>query len=103
MRTKYYFKNYDDEICYSKEYFDNHMKEENTTKIEVYEAIPEIIGGGIFWCKTYSFCGEDTSKTCGKNNCKEYTPRNNKNRVCKHHRHRLYTHGNKITLHLKEN
>lgn len=77
------------------------MKQNDLTDIEVYEAVPEIIGGGIFWCIKHEFCGDDTSDTCGKANCKDYEPRNKVSGVCKRHRHWLYNHGDKLTLKYK--
>src|SRR5680860_876890 len=96
-RTNFYFKHSDSEICKTRAYFDNYMEQNNLTEIEVFEAIPEIIGGGIFWCKHEAFCGDDSSETCGKQ-CSAYTPRNGKSGCCKYHTHWLYTHGDKITL-----
>lgn len=97
-REKYYFKYSDSEMCYNKKYFDNYMQENGLTEIEVFEAMPEIIGGGIFWCKKHSFCGNGTTGTCGKRNCNDYEPRNKVSGVCIHHTCWLYTHGNKIIL-----
>ena len=97
-RTKFYFKHRDSEICKTKAYFDIYMEQNKLTEIEVFEAEPEIIGGGIFWCKEHLFCGDGTTDTCGKANCKDYEPRNKISGGCKHHTHWLYSHGNKITL-----
>lgn len=101
MKTKYYFKTNDSEICYSIEYFNNYMEEHNLSEMEVYIAIPGIIGDGVFWCKEHLFCGDTTSETCGKNNCNDYEPRNKISGVCKHHTHWLHSHGDKLTLKYK--
>ena len=100
MKTQYYFKHKDSEICYTKEYFNDYMRENNIKQYDVYKGISERIGGGIFWCKEHSFCGGDTNDTCGKKNCKNYSPRNKISGVCKHHTSWLYTHGDIITLKL---
>lgn len=97
-KEKYYFKYNDSERRYSKSYFDIYMKENNLEEIEVYEAIWERIGGGVFWCKEHSFCGDETKDTCGRSNCKEYQPRNKISGVCKHHSCWFYVHGDKIVL-----
>lgn len=99
-RNKLYFKNKNAEICYDFRYFEQYMKENNLSEMEVFEAQPEIVGGGIFFCNKHSFCGDDTSETCGRNNCEDYCPRNKENGVCVHHRHVLYTYGEKTTLKL---
>lgn len=100
MKNKFYFEYSDSEMCYDKSYFDDKMKSGDKTEIEVFKAIPEIPGDGIFWCKEHSFCGDDTSDCCGKKNCEDYSPRNKISGVCKHHTHWLYTHGKKVTLKL---
>ena len=100
MKQQYYFKHSDSEICKTVVYFYRYMEQNNLTEIEVFKAEPEIIGGGVFWCKEHLFCGDGTTETCGKSNCKDYEPRNKISGVCKHHTHRLYTHGDKITLKL---
>ena len=94
----FYFKHNDSEVCYNKAYFNDYIKRHKLTEIDVFEAIPERIGGGVFWCKEHLFCGDGTNGTCGKSNCKEYEPRNKVNGCCKYHTSRLYTHGDKITL-----
>lgn len=97
-KPKFYFRNIDAEICYTRDYFYDEMEEYRLTEMEVYEADPEIIGSGIFWCKEHEFCGDNTNDTCGNDNCNEYEPRNKISGVCKHHTHHLYTHGEKVTL-----
>ena len=72
--------------------------EEGETEIDVFEAIPDRPGDGIFWCKEHEFCHDDTTDTCGNDNCKDYEPRNKISGCCKHHRCWLHTHGDKVTL-----
>lgn len=96
--NKFYFLDAESEICYNKLYFTNYMNRNKLPKIEVYKAIPEIIGGGIFWCKKHSFCGDDSRQSCGKSNCQDYIPKNGISGACRHHTHWLYTHGEKVIL-----
>jgi len=98
MNTKFYFQYENSEMCMTRAYFDNYMEQNKLTEMEVFEARPEIPGGGVFWCKEHLFCDDDTKYTCGKINCKEYEPRNKISGVCKHHAHWFYKHGDKITL-----
>jgi len=99
MKPKFYFKNGDSELCYPEEYFKKYMKEHHLTEMEVFKAIPEITGGGVFWCKEYDFCGDDSREYCGKQ-CDKYEPKNKKSGVCRHHTHWLYNHGEKIKLYI---
>ena len=100
MKIKYYFKNSDSEICYDLNYYMNYMRNNNLNEIDVFEAIPTIIGHGIFWCKEHAFCGDDSREFCGINNCNEYKPKNKISGACMHHTHWLFEHGNKIILKL---
>ena len=100
---QYYFKYSDSELCYNIAYFINYMKEHCLEEIEVYKAVPEIIGGGVFWCIEHQFCGDGTKEYCGKNNCKQYEPRNKISGVCKNNRDILYQNGDKIKLKLNSN
>ena len=97
-RTKFYFKSSDSEICFNFPYFNRYMEQNKLTEIEVFEAEPEIIGGGVFWCKEHLFLGDRTTDICGKKSCKDYKPRNKISGVCKHHTHWLYSQGKKIIL-----
>jgi hypothetical protein len=101
MKTKFYFKRKSSITCKSIEYFDKYMKDNNLSEIEVYEAIPEIIGGGIFWCKKHKFCGDKDFLLCGKSDCSDYSPRNWINGICRYHSRVTYNHGEKLTLRLK--
>ena len=96
MKTQFYFKKQDSEICYDKKYFQDYMNENGLTEMEVFEAIPEKING-IFWCKYYCSCGNKGEDGCGKD-CPHYTPRNGKSGCCKYYTNILYTHGEKIIL-----
>lgn len=92
----YYFEYDDSEFCYTKEYFEDHMRENDLKEIEVFEACRDKMDG-IFWCKEHYFCGDDSKDTCGRQ-CDEYEPRNKISGCCRHYSTRLYVHGNKITL-----
>ena len=96
MKTQFYFKDIDSEMCYTKDYFIDHMKYNDLKEIEVYNAEKEKIDG-VFWCKTQLFCGDDSRDTCGRQ-CHEYNPRNGISGCCKHYTTQLYVHGNKIIL-----
>lgn len=96
MKQQFYFENEDAEICYTEDYWKDHMRMEGTAKIEVMQAVPDKIPG-IFWCKNDAFCGDDSSQTCGKQ-CNAYAPRNGKSGCCKYYTTRIYLHGDKITL-----
>ena len=98
---RYYFHTYDDEICYNEEYWQQFMKAEELTEIEVFEAVPEKFYDQ-FWCKQYATVGQKDNKTCGKV-CKKYAPRNGKNGCCKHYSTKVFGHGKKVTLNLINN
>lgn len=96
MKTKLYFESEDHEICCTKEYFQQHMKDEGLTEMEVFEAIPDSIPN-IFYCKELMFCGDTSEDSCGFQ-CKDYKPRNGKSGCCKHYTKKLYEHGEKVTI-----
>jgi len=96
MKTKYYFKHSDSELCYSENYFQERMKEYGLNELEVFEAIPDKFDG-IFWCKEHLFSGDGTKDYCGKQ-CDEYKPRNGKSGCCIHHSTKMYEHGNQVIL-----
>lgn len=97
MKEEYYFEHKDSHICYTSDYFKNLMKESDQQEIEVYEAIRDKPGGGVFWCQHDSFVGWDSAETCGKQ-CNAYTPRNGKNGRCKYHKTTLFYHGDKVKI-----
>ncbi|GAG32905.1 unnamed protein product, partial [marine sediment metagenome] len=73
---KYYFKHSDSKIRYKKTYFNEYMKDNSLTEIEVFEAVKERITD-VFWCKIECLPSEDSADTCGKQ-CINYEPRNGK-------------------------
>ncbi len=93
---KFYFKYRDSEICKTKDYFIDYMKNNNLNEIEVYKAEPEKVTG-IFWCQVECFCGDDSADTCGKQ-CLNYEPRNKVSGRCRYHSTRLYMCGDKVKL-----
>jgi len=96
MKNKqFYFKHSDSEICYQENHFTSELNVGES--IQVFEAHSDRIGGGIFWCREYLFCGDDSSETCGRQ-CKDYEPRNGKSGCCRHYSTILYVHGEKVTL-----
>lgn len=95
MKKKYYFENEDAEHCYTEEYFQDAMRNDELTEIIVLEAIPAKISESEFiYCKEIETVGE--KKECGKS-CPDYEPRNGKNGMCKN-RGKLYEHGDEVTL-----
>lgn len=88
MSKEFYFKYKDAELCYSKEYFIDKMKERGVTEIEVFEGLP-FKSKGIFWCSEQCFCGDNSYYTCGKQ-CDDYKPRNGKSGCCKYYKTSLY-------------
>ncbi len=96
MKQQFYFKNEDSEICYTKDYFLDEMKDEKIAEMTVMEAVLDK-SPGIFWCKEHFFCGDNSQDTCG-NQCNAYEPRNGTSGCCKHYTTRIYSHGEKIIL-----
>ena len=96
MKKQLYFKEFDSEMCYTKEYFVSYINEKGLKELEVYEAEKEKCSG-VFWCKINFFYGDDSAEYCGKQ-CDNYKPRNGKSGCCKHYTTTLYTKGKKIKL-----
>ena len=94
MRPKYYFRNINDEICYTLDYHLSDAKDEGLKEIELFEAIPEKVEG-FYYCKAVEAPAE--KDFCGKN-CEDYIPRNGKNGMCRHKARFFFTPGNKITF-----
>jgi len=74
MKTKFYFRKEDDEMCYTLEYHIMEAKDEGLEEIELFEAVPDKLDG-FFWCKAVSETTEDGF--CGKQ-CDDYEPKNGK-------------------------
>ena len=97
MKIKYYFKNEDTDICYTKEHFLDEMKENGLTEMEVMEAVPlKSHETEYIWCKAIGEAGD--RGYCGRM-CKSYSPRNGKSGMCKY-QGKFYHHGEKLTLKL---
>lgn len=97
-KNKFYFESIDSEVCYTAAHHLHFLAPGK--EIEVYEAIkykPSDKIKGVFWCGVNTFCGDDSSETCGKQ-CKQYEPRNGVSGCCKHHTTVLYYAGDKVTL-----
>lgn len=95
-----YFRNKESETCHSEAYFQELMKENGLTQVEVYkaEAIKNSMDAlGYFYCTHFQAMG--TKGCCGKI-CDEYSPRNGKSGCCRHVG-RMYWIGETVTLHLK--
>jgi len=93
-KKQYYFSKEQKEQCFTKEYFQEYMKKQNLTDLKVYEA-KRVNGTGFFFCKEFSEMGE-SKESCG-NICEKYSPRNEKNGICKHYGY-VYGQGKEITL-----
>lgn len=97
-KEKYYFENKDATNCYTEEYFQDKMRDNELTEISVLKAVPVKINFSEYiYCKEIGEVGEKSE--CGKN-CPDYEPRNGKNGMCKH-RGKLYELGDKVILKLK--
>ena len=97
MKEKLYFQDVDSESCYTEDWFLEDIRE-GETEVEVFEVISDRPGGGIFWCKEHEFFGDDSSDTCGNDNCTEYEPRKKISGCCKHHSCWGYSSGDNATL-----
>ena len=78
----YYFREDDDEFCYTEETIKEYMQENFIKEMVIYEAKRET-GTGYFFCKEYSETGE-IGESCGRL-CKDYKPLNGKNGRCVHY------------------
>ena len=76
---KIYFKHKDSEMCHSKKYFDQYMKENNIIEMKVYRAEIEY-RTDYFFCRIFQSLGIK-GEYCGVE-CEEYKPRNGKNGRC---------------------
>lgn len=99
--AKKYFTEEDSEFCYEESFYQDLMKEEGLTEIEVFEAERET-GSDFFWCREYGAAFEKSDNACGVSECESYTPRNGKNGICKHNSY-CYTPIKKVTLKLNTN
>lgn len=95
---KYYFESSDSEMCYSIDYFREIMKETGAERMEVYSAV-RLTSSEFFYCKEYYSVGVKSDSECGLK-CKDYSPRNGKNGICKHNRN-PYKVGEKVTITMK--
>jgi hypothetical protein len=90
-----YFEEEDGELCYTAEQI-KERAEPGIKEIEVFQAI-EYKEKGLFWCKTYKICVENSQKTCSKQ-CEGYKPKNGKTGCCKAYTRTLHSHGKKVIL-----
>lgn len=87
----YYFRNLDDERCYTLDYHLSDAKDEGLTEMDLYEAVPEKVNG-FFWCRAVDESAEEGF--CGKD-CEEYEPKNGRSGMCRHKGH-FHTAGQKV-------
>lgn len=89
--SKFYFRGEFDEMCFRLHYHLSDAKSEGLTEIELFEAIPEKVGG-MFWCRAVLEPTEEGY--CGKQ-CEEYEPKNGKSGMCRHKSNTFYGRGPK--------
>ncbi len=92
--SKFYYRSEFDEMCYTLDYHLSDAKDEGLTEIELFEAIPETVGG-MFWCRAVQECTEEGY--CGKE-CEEYEPKNGKSGMCRHKSKTFYGRGQKVAF-----
>lgn len=93
MATKYFFRRFDDELCFPKEYFIMDMEREGINELELYEA-NRCRDDTYFFCRAVDAVGERGE--CGKS-CEDYSPCNGKSGICKH-MGKLYEVGEKTII-----
>ncbi len=91
--ARYYF-DQNKEMCYTLDYWLEHMRHCDIAELKAFEAIPEY-GSGFFFCSYYGTIGE-VGEGCGKI-CKAYLPRNRKNGRCRYSNY-TYSAGKEVTL-----
>lgn len=98
-KREFYFLHEDSEMCYTKEYFTEDIKEaiaNGKDGLEVFKA-EKYIDSEFFFCKAVGECG--IKGECGSD-CPDYAPRNGKNGCCKHFGNSLYQPTEKVLLKL---
>lgn len=75
---------FDEGWCYTEAAIRQTMEEEEIDEIRTFRAVREK-DSDAFYCKDVGEAYLKEDSPCGKN-CIEYTPRNGKNGICKHHR-----------------
>lgn len=79
--SKYYFRDDEDEHCYTQDQILDYMKRNEISEMIIYEAKLET-KSDFFFCKHFQEVGEKSENDCGKK-CLEYKPRNGKFGICK--------------------
>jgi hypothetical protein len=95
-KPKFYFRRFDDELCFTEKYHLENMKDEGIKELQVFEAKP-FWDEQYFFCRAVNECGEKGN--CGKE-CEDYEPCNGKNGRCRH-MGKFYEPGNAVTLIVK--
>ena len=94
---KYYFyEQWDDEHCYSRQYFIEEMLSQGLTEVEVFPAQISKDNGYAF-CSEFFDVVETRSGDCGIS-CESYAPRNGKNGRCRFSKSLYEPSDNPITL-----
>lgn len=95
-KSQKFFKLEDDEMCYSIEHFQDIMRDNGLTEMEVFKAVIHS-DRFYFWCKSFREFIE-RHDICGKD-CDFYSPRNGKSGCCVHQVNG-YQAGEKVTIKL---
>jgi len=99
---KYYFRDVDDENCYTLSHWRNYLKENGLNEIKLFEA--ERIKSSdteYFYCHVVGETGLKGENTCGRN-CENYIPCNGKTGKCKFYGNTYEAKENFIILKNKE-
>lgn len=96
-KKQLYFESIDHEHCYPESFFQDMMRDEELTEIDVLVAEPDTSDSGYTYCN--SEYGVIEKGSCSKADCKSYSPRNGKSGCCRYIG-RLYEYGEKVTLRL---
>jgi hypothetical protein len=103
MKKQFYFHssvlNSDIESCYTEQHFQDYMKKNGLTEIEVYPAKRQY-GSDFFYCKKVFEVCEKGQNTCRE--CEDYQPLNGVKGVCKYNKPVYEPSDNPIILKLKQ-
>ena len=97
MKKFYFCEAINEELCFTKDYFIEEMKDRDLKELEVCEAVREL-KSDYFYCKGIGeVCVKPPEgEPCGKS-CDLYDPRNGKSGLCKEWRH-CRTYGKEFVL-----
>ncbi len=100
-KTLYIDNSGDGERCYALDYFKDELQgggfEPPPDSFTLAEMKPDI-GSGAYWCSENDWTLDNTRESCGKFNCKDYSPCNGKNGRCRHLKHSMVETGRVFDL-----